>query len=270
MDVGCAFLDRLLEDLVDEPYDRRVARRFAQLAERFLELGFVLLDNVGAELDARRHLLDQRLDVVDRRDNGPHVATDQQLEVVEGDDVARVRHRHGDDVVALEPDRDSLEALGVLGPDQVEGVGVGLALLEIEVLELVACGDRPRELVGRDHPLFYEQLFWSGALGARLLDRAIDDSARGVTEVDDDVGNEAALGAAVAPPTVPGGATGGSRLAVRRVRRAAPPAACRLGGGGHGGLVLGFSRLLGVTGGRDRPRLRLAPGVAHRLLSRTS
>ena len=77
------------------------------------------------------------------------------------------------------------------------------------MVEPVALGDGARELVGADRALLDQQPLRRPAGGARRLDRRAGDVVRDVAEVDDDVGDEAAVAAADLRRGQAGSAAGG-------------------------------------------------------------
>ncbi len=95
VDVGGPVGDRLLDDVVDELDRRRLALDSGELAE------LLVRDVLGAEeqvllgvLGDLVELLDRGEDVVLGRDRRLDVVTGEDAQVVEGEHVLRIGHRH--------------------------------------------------------------------------------------------------------------------------------------------------------------------------------
>ncbi len=110
--------------------------------------------------------------------------------------LAGIRHRQEEGVGVDVADRNRVEATGRLHRDQVRRAHVDVVAVEVDVIEAVALGDRPRELVGAEHPLLDHQCLRGASGGARLGDRLVDPIGGEIAELDHDIGDEAtAVGA---------------------------------------------------------------------------
>ncbi len=112
------------------------------------------------------------------------------LDVVDRQHVGRVGHRQNQRLLVDVADRDRLVAPRGGHREQVRGAHVDLVEAEVEVVEAVALGDRPRELIAVDHLVLAQERFGGPAGAARLVDHLVDALASRVAELDDHVGDE--------------------------------------------------------------------------------
>ena len=171
VDVGGALADRLAEDAVDELDHRRVLGadlHVADLGELVLASSSSVDDRLGDGALQRVEAADQRLDVLVGGDRDPAVEPGGDLDVVDREDVGRVGHRDQQGVCVDEADRQRPVAARGVDRDQVRRGHVDLVDGEVDVVEPVALGDRPRELVGGDRALFEQQLLGRAARRAGL------------------------------------------------------------------------------------------------------
>ena len=213
VDVGGALPHRLAEDAVDELDHRRVLGAdfhvgdLGQLA--LFGLGLALGDRLADGALQRVEAADQRFDVLLGGDGDAAVERRRDLDVVDREHVGRVGHRHQQRLFVDEADRQRPVAARRVDRDQVGRRHVDLVGGEVDVVEAVALGDRARELVGGDRALLDQQPLRRAAGGARRLDRRAGDVVGDVAEVDDDVGDEAAVAAADLRRGQAGSAAGG-------------------------------------------------------------
>ena len=196
VDVGCALGDRLAEDAVDELDHRRVLGidlHVADLCQRlvFFGSGFVLLgDRLADGALERVEPADQRLDVFTGGDGDVAVVPGPHFDVVEREQVGRIRR--GDQERALVDERDRQRAVASrrADRDQVRRRHVNLEQREIDVIEPIALGDGLRELLGGDRTLLEQQVLRRVPRRAGLVDRLLDPLLGGGPELDENVGHE--------------------------------------------------------------------------------
>ena len=165
VDVARPLLDRVQEDHVHEPHDRRVLARLLELEEVHVLLfaGEVdlLLVEAGHHLVVRGAgvvvLLDGRDDRRLARDDRLDVVAREELEVVDGVQVRRVGHRH-DERVAGARDGDDAVLLALLLRDELHDVGVDLVLGEVDRRDAVLLREEVGDLVVRDVPELRERV----------------------------------------------------------------------------------------------------------------
>ena len=114
---------------------------------------------------------EQRLDVLLGGDRDLAVEAGGDLDVVDGEDVGRVGGGDQQRLLVDEADRHRLVAARHRHREQRRGAEVDLVDGEVDVVEAVALGDRPRELVGVDRALLEQQRLRRAPGGARGLDR---------------------------------------------------------------------------------------------------
>ena len=90
---------------------------------------------------------ERALDVVGRRDGGPDLVAGHHRDVVDGEDVAGVGHRHQQGAIVDERDGHGLVALDGGRGDQLGRIWVKAVHLEVEVVEPEALGHRTGDLV---------------------------------------------------------------------------------------------------------------------------
>ena len=235
VDVGDALVDRLTEDRVDELHDRRVVGRGVQATERIdpslVALVIVVEDRLADRALQRVDPGEQRLDVGGVGDDHPALQAGRHLDVVGGEHVGRIGHRHQQHLGVDVADRNRLVAPRRGDRQQVRRRHVDGVEGEVDMVEAVALGDRPRELAGVDRVLLQQQPLGRFAGEPALPHRRLDPFGAEKAELDQDVGDEA-------------------RFA---------PVADRLGdSGGRGRLGGERYRRIGVVGiGVDRPDRRL-------------
>ncbi len=86
-----------------------------------------------------------------RRDHGLDVEAGQELDVVDGVEVGRVRHRH-DERVARAGEGDDLVLVADLARDELRDLGVDLVLVEVDGRDAVLGGEEVGDLPVRDVP----------------------------------------------------------------------------------------------------------------------
>jgi len=91
------------------------------------------------------------LEVVRLGDREAHVVAERQAQVIRARDVGRVGDRDKEKIVGEEANRDGLVTEGELLLEQADGVAVGLALREVDVVESEQVGKRFRQISAR-HP----------------------------------------------------------------------------------------------------------------------
>jgi hypothetical protein len=174
---------------VHELDDGRVGGRLAQVDD--LGPG-VLVDRLGDhDLVEGVQALDEGGDVLLGRDGGPHLVAAHERDVVDGEDVAGVDHRHEQRAVVDDLHRDGAVALGRARGQQVRGRHVDAEDAEVDLVHAEALGDHARELVGGQDPALDEHLAGAPSVGARLRDGRLHRLPARVSEVHDDVADEA-------------------------------------------------------------------------------
>src|SRR5207342_1024213 len=114
------------------------------------------------------------------------------LDVVDGEHVGRVGGRDQQRVLVDVADRDRHVAARHRHREQRRGGDVDAVDGEVDVIEAVALGGRPRELFVVDRALLEQQRLRRAPGAAGRLDRGLDDLGGDVAELDQDVGDEAA------------------------------------------------------------------------------
>ena len=208
VDVRGPLPHRLAEDAVDELDHRRVFGADFDLADfgeivLLFAFGHRFADGALQGVEAR----DQVLDVFIGGDRDAAVERGRDLDVVDGEDVGRVGHRDQQGPLVDEADRKRTVAAGGVDRDQVGGGHVDLVHGEVDVLEPVALGDRPRELVAVDQAPFEKQVLGGATRVAPFFDRLRGAVLGDIAELDEDVGDEAG-----------GTAAGARRRQARRAR----------------------------------------------------
>jgi hypothetical protein len=215
VDVGGAALDGLGDHPLDELDDRRVLTRGAEVdglrrqvvqrPRRALRrpLGRLLLYRLGlrrrAVPPAPARVVDaveDEVDVARRRDGGPHLVAGHHGDVVDRQHVRWVGHGDQQRAVGGERDRHRLVALDRGRRDELCRVRVDAVLLQVEVVEAEALGDRARELDLGDRAGREQHALGGRPGGVRHLDRFVHRLALDEAEVDDDVGEHAPRAAA--------------------------------------------------------------------------
>ncbi len=175
VDVRGAPLDGLADDLVDKLDDGRVFGALVQrddLAAVLFGFGELLgrADDVFQTVQAG----DQPGDVIGRRDGDADLVAGHDRDVVHGQDVGGVGHRHQQGALVGEGDRHGLVALGDVGADEVGGRHVDREHAQVEVVQAVALCEGAGEPVGGDDPLVEQDPLGSRAGVAGGLDRVVD------------------------------------------------------------------------------------------------
>ena len=191
--VGRALLDRLRDERAHELRGRPVVGGRLQRRRRLellgLGLGVLGVDELLLELAEAQQ---QHLEVVARDDDRLDAQVGQHRQVVEREDVRRIRHRDDQRLVVAEADRDRLQAAQRRLGHELHRGDVGVQLVEAHVLQPEALGDGQRQLIGVDQAAFDQQVLHRAARGARvthdLLDRRTVDEA----EVDEHIAQQAA------------------------------------------------------------------------------
>ena len=192
VDVRRTELDRLGDDRVHQLDDRRVLGGLAQVDDLGGIVLVLLLDGLLDRVVEAIELGDERRDVLARGDRGADLETGHDRHVVDREYVGRVGHhdqqrpfvdeRHGHGVVAFRG----------RGRDQVGRPHVDVEDVQVQMIEPVALGDRPRQLVLRDDALGEQHHLGGLAGGPGRLDRCIHARGVGEAELHDHVGQEAA------------------------------------------------------------------------------
>lgn len=152
-------------------------------------LGLLLLG--GDDVVQARQARDQVGDVLAAGHRRADLLARQQRDVVDGEHVGRIDHRHEQGAVVQIADRDRLVALGGGDRDQVGGLHVRCEARQVEVLEAVALGDGARMAFGAEDALLQQDVLGRLAGAPRLLDRRGDALTIDEPEIDDDVGQKA-------------------------------------------------------------------------------
>jgi hypothetical protein len=164
-----------------------------------LDLGVgLLLHDLGDRAVQAGHVGDDREDVLAGGHRHLDVHPRLDLDVVDGDDVGGVGHRHHERVLARPRHRDELAAAGDVGRQEVDRRHVEAVLGEVQEVQAETLRDRARPLLGRDHALIDQELIGGGAGVAGRQHGGLDPFARREAEIDDDLGQESHRRAAVA------------------------------------------------------------------------
>jgi len=260
VDVRRAALGGLGDDGVHELDDGGVLGGLVQvddLGRALLRiLGHRLLDAVLEAVEAAH----ERLNVLGRGDRRANLEAGEHRDVVDGVDVRRVGHGHEQRVLVDEGHGHGVVALGRQGGHEVRRRHVDGEGVQVEVVEAVALGGCPRELVVADGAGLEQHPLRRAAAGACRLHGALGSLASHEAEVDEHVGEKAPR--AATPRR--------GRDAVRRTRRVGVRS-----GRGRGRRRTGRAGDLRADGAQPRGaeraghrfllHLRAARGGAHRL-----
>ena len=121
---------------------------------------------------------------------GAAVQPGHHLDVVDRQHVGRVGHRQNQRLLVHVADRNRLVAAGGGHGEQARGPHVDLVAAEVEVVEAIALGNRPRELIGVDHVVLTQERLGVPAGAPRLVDHLVHALASRVAKLDDHVGDE--------------------------------------------------------------------------------
>ena len=132
-------------------------------------------------------LLDQRVDVLGRRDRAAHLVAGRHRDVVEREQVRGVGRGHEEGVLRHERDRHGLVAARLLAVEQARGALVHVEDVQVHVLEAVALRERLGELAGVDDARLDQRLAERHSVAAAALHHPLHELALGETELHDDV-----------------------------------------------------------------------------------
>jgi hypothetical protein len=192
VDVRGAALGGLGDDRVHELDDRRVVGRLAQVGDLGdAGLLVLLLDRLGHDVAEAVEPRDERADVLGGHDGELDAQPGDDRQVVGGDDVRGVGDRDEQRALVDVGDRHRLQALGDRRRDEVGRGHVDLELVQVEVVEAVALGERAGVLVGAQGAALEQQGLRGAPGGARGLDGGFDALALDEAELHDHVGQKA-------------------------------------------------------------------------------
>jgi hypothetical protein len=175
VDVRRRLLDRVGQDQVHQLDDRGVLGGLAEL--RGVDGVLVVLQRLDVLVVERLHdvfdhagrivvLVDRVPDGGLRRDDGLDLEPGHELDVVDGEDVARVGHGDGEDV-ACAIDGDDLVFLRDLGRDELNDDPVDLEVGQVDGGDAVLAAQERRDVVFADEPQLHQ--VGADAAARRLL-----------------------------------------------------------------------------------------------------
>ena len=160
MDIRRPFLDGVGQDQVHQFDDRGVLGGLAQFGGVDVvvlfpqRLDVLVVESLHDVLDQAGRvvvLVDGVLDGCFRRHHRLHLEPGHELDIVDGEDVARVRHGDGEDVAGA-IDGDDLVLLGNLGWDELNDGRVDLEVREVDGGDAVLAAEKRRDVVFADEP----------------------------------------------------------------------------------------------------------------------
>ncbi len=171
VDVGGAPLDRLGDDLVDELDDRRVVGGLVQVDDLARpRSASSACPPASATTSSRRSRREIRVgDVLGRGDRDAHLVAGHDRDVVDRQHIRGVGHRNQQRALVGERHRHGLVALGGGRGDEVGGGHVDREHAEVEMIEAIALGQRPREAIMGQRAAFEQHALGRRAEVAREL-----------------------------------------------------------------------------------------------------
>jgi hypothetical protein len=163
---------------------RRVVRRLAQLDDLCLHL--VVIDLVDGACQ-RPEILNQGVDVLRGGDRATHLVTRGHGDVVERQQVGRVRRGHQERALGEEGDRDRPVPARLGTVDHAGGALVHVEDIEVDVVEAVALRERPSKLPRVDDARVDQGLAERAAIFAPVLDHPFHALTLGESELNDHV-----------------------------------------------------------------------------------